>query len=223
MNLLTTETLPPVNKPWSEMTKDEQRAKMRAGREAAAAKKGKPLAPQRAKPTAATDPVVTDDASAKRIAELEAKLAALTPPPAKMEVWFEVPLGKWKDIVKAGRPSRIWSSTDPRWAEIEKTKMPVGGSLMVGIAKRDGQDGMFVAGSEEFPNPVLFSNDQVQWHTARDKMRLFEEKQQTFETPTADLIRDYEKARERGQREQAETIVAALRDFARTITTERSS
>ena len=116
-----------------------------------------------------------------------------------------------REALKAGvkRPERIFSSDDPRWAEIEalSAKNPIVGNLIVGTVKRDGED--FIEGTLKMSDHLT----SQRWDKAREKMRLWETDGRWGSTQYADVMREAEDAKKRGA-EQSERLTKAMEQLA---------
>lgn len=124
---------------------------------------------------------------------------------AKRECFFEVPLTPLKEIVAAGHPSRIWSSTDPMWKEIEKSNKDVRGSLIVATLKRDGD--------EILPNSMKTESlFQLPWHMALEWMQRFEKEGRIETTDHRDEVARLENAQTAGAEVIAKAVSSGIAD-----------
>lgn len=125
-------------------------------------------------------------------------------PSTKAECWFEVNLD-FKADVQRGHPTRIFTSKDPRWAEIladPKTKSKRG-CLMFGS---------YLAAGEEFlPGSVKITDSATEYvEHAQRRMADYEKRGKVYETPKADAVREHEELTKRGEERQAKMIADAL-------------
>lgn len=105
----------------------------------------------------------------------------------------------FKQSNELGRPDRIFSSSDPMWAELEKSKSLDFVSICVGTFSRVGPDIL--------PATLKMTHHlRVPWRDGLEKMRFFEAHGRLYDTPESDAIRDHDKAREQGQTEVANAV-----------------
>jgi len=136
------------------------------------------------------------------------------------EAWFEFYRTSLRDALKAGltRPERIFSSEDPRWAEIEalSAKNPIYGNLIVGTVKRDGEN--FTEGSLK----VRDHYTSQRFDKAREKMRLFETDGRWGTTQYADAMREAEDAKKQGI-ELNQRLTVAMETLASNLSNQRGA
>jgi hypothetical protein len=124
---------------------------------------------------------------------------------AKRECYFEAPLTSIKEIVAVGHPARLWSSTDPRWKEIEKSGKDVRGSLIVATLKRDGD--------EILPNSSkVESLHQLPWGMALEWMQRFEKEGRIETTNHRDEVARIENSQTAGAEVIAKAVSSGLAD-----------
>lgn len=129
----------------------------------------------------------------------------------RRECYFEFHRVSLREALKAGakRGERIFSSTDPRWEEIEalSKKDPIVGNLVVGTVTRVGED--FVDGSLKIDTHYT----SHRWDKARSKMQDFEKGGRWGATQYADAMKEAEDAKQRGV-EQSERLTKAMEQLA---------
>ena len=131
-------------------------------------------------------------------------LPTASPDNTTIECWFEVNLD-FKEDGQRGRPTRIFTSEDPRWKEMLadpklKTKL---GCLMFGSYMAAGED--FVANSVRITDLM-----QMRILEAHDRMKDFETRKVIHDTPRMDALRKELEKEQRAQDRQATTIADAL-------------
>lgn len=132
----------------------------------------------------------------------EASAAAPETPTPEWLCWYETNLDIAAEV-KRGRPERIWSADDPKWAEIQAKKPLAVGTLIVGVVLR--------VGDEFVPNSLVTRMVlRAGWEQARAKMRKWAADGRLWDTPKADALREHEDAVKQGQIDQANTIALAL-------------
>lgn len=125
-------------------------------------------------------------------------------PDLKLTCYFEYTGGTFKQNMDRGRPDRIFSSKDPRWAVFEKERKTYKGSLIVASVMRIGDEDIYP------PNPPTPQAFHRSWEKALEQMKLWEEKGVLWENTLADEVRREEEKAERAQQGIANAIVAGL-------------
>lgn len=123
----------------------------------------------------------------------------------KPECWFEINLN-FKEDVQRGRPTRVFSSKDERWAEWlkdPKNKVRMG-SLCYGSYAANGED--FVSAA------TITDLKQLRIAEALAEMQKFEKTGVIHETPLADKLRAEEEKEQRAAERQTTLISAAFKD-----------